>query len=201
MPADGPQQVTMLLGEIRAGREGAADDLVALVYDDLRAMARQRMAHVPPGDTLQPTALVNEAYLRLFGKDHTEWQSRRHFFHAAGRAMRDILVEQARKHARLKHGGGRKRLELDEEAVAMDSQPNDLLALDEALRELESRDDRIAEVVVMRYFTGLTVAQTAEATDLSPATVDRYWRFARAWLRARIRGDGAGGARSEHDGR
>jgi DNA-directed RNA polymerase specialized sigma24 family protein len=171
----------MLLGEIRAGREGAADDLVALVYDDLRAMARQRMAHVPPGDTLQPTAVVNEAYLRLFGKDHTEWQSRRH--------------------ARLKHGGGRKRLELDEEAVAMDSQPNDLLALDEALRELESRDDRIAEVVVMRYFTGLTVAQTAEATDLSPATVDRYWRFARAWLRARIRGDEARGAWIEHDGR
>jgi RNA polymerase sigma factor (TIGR02999 family) len=192
--ATAPQQVTQLLDQIRAGRGDAAETLLRLVHGELRSMARRQMAGVPAGSILQPTALVNEAYLRLFGKGDAAWEDRRHFFYAAGRAMRDVLVEQARKHARLKRGGDRKRLTLDENAVCAEEQADDLVALDEALRELEQRDPTGIEVVMLRYFAGLTIEQTAQAMGTSRATVDRAWRFARAWLRKRVLGDedGAG---------
>jgi RNA polymerase sigma factor (TIGR02999 family) len=192
--ATAPQQVTQLLDQIRAGRGDAAETLLRLVHGELRSMARRQMAGVPAGSILQPTALVNEAYLRLFGKGDAAWEDRRHFFYAAGRAMRDVLVEQARKHARLKRGGDRKRLTLDENAVCAEEQADDLVALDEALWELEQRDPTGIEVVMLRYFAGLTIEQTAQAMGTSRATVDRAWRFARAWLRKRVLGDedGAG---------
>jgi RNA polymerase sigma factor (TIGR02999 family) len=192
--ATAPQQVTQLLDQIRAGREDAAEALLRLVHDELRGMARRQMGGVPASNTLQPTALVNEAYLRLFRKGDVPWEDRRHFFYAAGRAMRDVLVEQARKHGRLKRGGDRKRLTLDENAVCAEEQADDLVALDEALRELEQRDRDGAEVVMLRYFAGLTIEQAAQAMGTSRATVDRSWHFARAWLRKRILGDedGAG---------
>jgi RNA polymerase sigma factor (TIGR02999 family) len=190
--ATAPQQVTQLLDQIRAGREDAAETLLRLVHGELRSMARRQMIGVPAGNTLQPTALVNEAYLRLFGKGDAPWEDRRHFFYAAGRAMRDVLVEQARKHGRLKRGGDRKRLTLDEDAVCATEQAGDLVALDEALQQLEQRDPTGAEIVMLRYFAGLTIEQTAQAMGTSRATVDRAWRFARAWLRKRVLGDDEG---------
>jgi RNA polymerase sigma factor (TIGR02999 family) len=156
------------------------------------------MAGVPASDTLQPTALVHEAYLRLLGRDGPAWASRAHFFNAAARAMRDIIVEQARRHASLKRGGGRRRVTLDEAALCPSSQADDLLALHEALEQLEVSDPTSGRVVMLRYFAGLSVADTARAMDVSPATVDRYWRFARAWLRRRMLEEGT---RDEHDAR
>jgi RNA polymerase sigma factor (TIGR02999 family) len=190
--ATAPQQVTELLGQIRAGQEDAAETLMRLVQGELRGMARRQMAGVPASSTLQPTALVNEAYLRLFGKGDAPWEDRRHFFYAAGRAMRDVLVEQARRHGRIKRGGGRKRLTLNENALCAEEQSDDLVALDEALHLLEQRYRFGAEVVMLRYFAGLTVEQTAQALGASRATVDRSWRFARAWLRRRVLGDDEG---------
>ncbi len=170
MDSTAPEHITRLLAAARGGEPTAAPELLALVYDELRRLAHHKMAVVPPGDTLQPTALVHEAYLRLFGRDGPEWKGRAHFFNAAARAMRDIIVEQARRHASLKRGGDRKRI-----------------TLDEALHRLEETDSTSAQVVMLRYFAGLTVHDTARAMDVSPATVDRYWRYARAWLRRRIR--------------
>ena len=187
MDSTAPEHITRLLAAARAGEPTAAGELLGLVYDELRRLAHHKMALVPPGDTLQPTALVHEAYLRLFGRDGPEWQSRAHFFNAAARAMRDIIVEQARRHASLKRGGDRKRITLDEAALCVATHGGDLLALDEALHRLEETDSTSAQVVMLRYFAGLTVPETARAMDVSPATVDRHWRYARAWLRRRIR--------------
>ncbi len=187
MDSTASEHITRLLAATRAGEPTAAAELLGLVYDELRRLAHHKLADVPPGDTLQPTALVHEAYLRLFGRDGPEWESRAHFFNAAARAMRDIIVEQARRHASLKRGGDRKRITLDEAALCMATQGGDLLALDEALHRLEETDSTSAQVVMLRYFAGLTVPETARAMDVSPATVDRHWRYARAWLRRRIR--------------
>ncbi|MHC4140344.1 MAG: ECF-type sigma factor [Planctomycetota bacterium] len=182
-------QVTHLLADIRGGRRDAAAELMAAVYEELRALAHHQMAAVPPGDTLQATALVHEAYLRLVGREqHVDWESRGHFFNAAARAMRDILVEQARRHASLKRGGDRKRVEFRERLVAAGSPEDDLLALDEALCELEQRDETSAKVVMLRHFAGLTVEETARALGLSTPTVNRRWRYARAWLHGRVYG-------------
>ncbi len=167
-----------------------AQDVMALVYVELRRLAEHQMAHVPAGDTLQPTALVHEAYLRLQKKGESPWESRAHFFNAAARAMRDILVEQARKHARIKRGGGRRRVVLDEAEISVEHRADDLIALDEALNGLEREDPQSAEVVMLRYFAGLTVPEAAEALSTSPSSVDRRWRFARAWLRRQIEADG-----------
>jgi RNA polymerase sigma factor (TIGR02999 family) len=183
-------QVTQLLGAVRSGRQDAAARLMELVYEELRSLARHQMADVPPGDTLQPTALVHEAYLRLVGRDQpVEWESRAHFFRAAARAMRDIIVEQARKHATLKRGGDRRRVDLQERQVSAEAQSEDLLALDEALRELEQTDGTSAEVVMLRYFAGLNVEDAARALGVSTPTVKRRWRYARAWLHGRVYGD------------
>ncbi|MBT8485534.1 MAG: RNA polymerase subunit sigma [Phycisphaerae bacterium] len=183
-------KVTRALADAAAGEDGAAERLLPLVYDELRKLAVSMMARTPPGNTLQPTALVHEAYLRIGGDLDPEWDGRRHFFFAASRAMRDILVEQARRKGRLKHGGGRKR-EGDPEhlAVRIDAPVDDVLELDAALRALELDDASAAEVVMLRYFSGLTIDETAEVLSLSVPTITRRWRFARAWLHKRMAPD------------
>jgi RNA polymerase sigma factor (TIGR02999 family) len=171
------------------GDENAAARLLPLVYDELRRLARRRMANEPPDHTLLPTALVHEAYLRLLGDSRASWENRGHFFAAAAQAMRRILVERARRVGRHKHGGGRQRLRLtDDLAVSEPESAADLLALDEALTSLEATDETTAEVVRLRYFAGLTIEQTAEILGVSTATVSRIWTYARAWLYARVAG-------------
>ena len=175
--------VTELLQAAGAGDAGAADRLLPLVYDQLRQLAHDCMVGEPPGQTLQPTALVHEAYLRLVGGAVLRWESQAHFFAAAARAMRRILVDRARRHGAPKHGGDRARISLEQIQVAADgSPPEHLVALDEALDQLERVDQRKAQIVMLRYFTGLTVAETAKALGLSPRTVKREWQFARVWL-------------------
>ncbi|WP_435019985.1 ECF-type sigma factor [Tundrisphaera sp. TA3] len=165
----------------------AAGDLLPLVYEELRKLASARLAVEPPGRTLQPTALVHEAYLRLIGPaDGRRWEDRGHFFAAAAEAMRRILIEAARRKGRLRHGGDRRRVELDDVPDAIPD--DDLLALDEALARLEERDAGKAALVKLRYFAGLTTAQAAAALDISVATAERRWAFSRAWLHAEING-------------
>lgn len=191
--------VTKLLGAIEQGDPTAAADLLPLVYDELRRLAAAQLAREGPGLTLQPTALVHEAYLRLVGAgasggDGVSWQNRGHFFGAAAQAMRRILVDRARRVRALKHGGGQPVEPLHDNAEVLrpdtpsPDEPLDLLALDEALDRLAERDERQAQIVMLRYFAGLTVEETAAAMDLSPATVKNEWTYARAWLRREIEG-------------
>lgn len=178
-------EVTQLLQSIREGDEAASDRLLALIYQELRSMAGARMRLERPGHTLQPTALVNEAYLRLAGGAQ-QWENRAHFFGAAARAMRRILVDHARKRASQKRGSGAARITFDEMNIEGEDPDLDLLALDEALTALAKHDDRLAEVVRLRYFAGLSIQETAEVMDTSPATVKRDWSYARAWLFERM---------------
>ncbi len=189
-----PADVTEVLDAARGGDREAASRLMELVYDELRRLARRQMAVVPPGDTLQPTALVHEAYLRLLGREpEAGWESRAHFFNTAARAMRDIIVEQARKHARVKRGGDRRRVPLDENTLTSpQTTSEDLLALNEALRALEESDPTSARIALLRYFAGLTVEETAQAMGVSARTVKRHWQYALAWLDRRMFGDGEG---------
>jgi RNA polymerase sigma factor (TIGR02999 family) len=164
-----------------------ARELLPLVYDELRRLAAQRMARESPGQTLQATALVHEAYLRLVGADPDKpWDGRGHFFAAAAEAMRRILVENARRRHRLKRGGHRGRVDLDAAQPAAPETDDDLLALDEALEKLAAKDPAKAQLVQLRVFAGLTLAETAEILGLSISTADRYWAYARAWLRVEI---------------
>jgi RNA polymerase sigma factor (TIGR02999 family) len=176
-------EVTQLLDAVSRGEARAAEDLLPLVYAELRQLAVQRLAQEKPGQTLQPTALVHEAYLRLVGEhDEERWDHRGHFFAAAAEAMRRILVEQARRKRAKKHGGGLVRHDADELEV-QDAEPReDLIALDEALTKLQQIDAAAAQLVAMRYFAGLTQAETAIALGVSPRTADRLWTYARAWL-------------------
>lgn len=178
--------VTRILGEIGHGDPHATARLLALVYDELRQLAGAQMAREKPGQTLDATALVHEAYLRLLGDQ--AFANRRHFFAAAAEAMRRILVENARRKARVKHGGGRQRVELDESMAALPEVSEDLLALDEALTRLEACDSRRAEVVKLRFFAGLSMPQVAEHMGVSLATVERHWAFARVWLYSELTG-------------
>jgi RNA polymerase sigma factor (TIGR02999 family) len=184
--------MTRVLRAAEAGDAQAAAELLALVYSELRRLARARMASTPPGNTLQPTALVHEAYVRLMGKDDPKLgRSRGQFFATAAQAMRDILVEQARRKKRQKRGGGRKRLDLDLADLAgvpLQSPAEDVLALDEALQKLEQDEPRLVEVVKLRFFAGLTVAETAAALGVSVPTVERDWRFARTLLYTYVAG-------------
>ena len=186
MPGEADQPVTELLRAAQAGDAAAAERLLAVVYEQLRKLARARMAQLSPGQTLQPTALVHEAYLRLTDKSDISWESRQHFFFAAARAMRDILVEQARRKAGPARGGGRRRRELDEACAVLEPPADNVLAVHEALDELEREDPVKARIVLLRYFSGLTTDETAEVLGLSPSTLDRKWRYIRARLLERL---------------
>ncbi len=186
MAGETPESVTQVLQAAREGDPRAAAELLPLVYNELRRLAQARMAQASPGNTLQPTALVHEAYLRLVGAQDPGWNSRGHFFAAAAQAMRNILVEQARRKASLKRGGDKKRLNADEMELAIESPSEDVIALDEALTELERSDPRKARVVMLHHFAGLTLEETAAALDVSLPTVEREWRFARALLYTRL---------------
>jgi RNA polymerase sigma factor (TIGR02999 family) len=181
--------VTTILSAIEQGDPHAAEQLLPVVYDELRKLAAQKLAHEAPGQTLQATALVHEAYLRLVDVDKAQqWNSRGHFFAAAAEAMRRILVEAARRKRRLCHGGGMVCHDLDGVEPTGPEPRDDLLALDEALSRLADRDPDKAELVKLRYFAGLTVDQAAAVLGISPATADRHWAYARAWLHAEITG-------------
>ena len=186
MPPEPVEHLTGLLRAAQAGDAAAADRLLAAVYEQLHQLARARMAHLPPGQTLQPTALVHEVYLRLADKSEVSWESRQHFFFAAARAMRDILVEQARRRAGPARGGGRHRRDLDEACALIEPPAENVLAVHEALEELEKQDPVKAQIVLLRYFSGLTTAETAEVLGLAERTLDRQWRYIRAWPLKRL---------------
>ena len=170
------------MAAIERGDVRAVDELFPLVYDELRQLAAQRMSMEKPGQTLQATALVHEAYLRLVGAEEQNWEGRTHFFCAAAEAMRRILIDNARRKKRLKRGGDREKVTLDDAEFAVEAPSDDLIALDEALEKLATEDPTKAELVKLRYFAGLTVEQAAEILKISRATTDRYWSYARAWL-------------------
>ena len=180
-------EVTQILSSIEQGDTRAADQLFPLVYDALRELAAAKLAHEAPGQTLQATALVHEAYLRLVESKAQQWNSRGHFFAAAAEAMRRILVDQARKKQSAKHGGGREREPLGEAQVMAPEVGQDLVALDEALEQLEARDTEAAKLVKLRFFAGLTSAQAAETLGISPRTADRVWTYARVFLLAELK--------------
>jgi RNA polymerase sigma factor (TIGR02999 family) len=181
-------EVTHILSAIEQGDPTAAGQLLPLVYDELRKLAAQKLAREKPGQTLEATALVHEAYLRLVGKGEGQrWNSRGHFFAAAAEAMRRILVEQARRKKRLKRGGGgRAREDLDALGLVATEAPHELLALDEALTLLAAAEPQAAELVKLRYFAGLTVKQAAAILGVAPRTADSLWAYARAWLLQKI---------------
>ena len=183
-----PGMVTQVLQAAGAGDAEAAAELLPMVYSELRKLARARMARIPPGNTLQSTALVHEAYMRVVGSHDPGWNSRGHFFAAAAQAMRQILVEQARRKASLKRGGDRKRVDVDAVELPIEPPSGDVLALDEALQRLEQDDPRKGKIVMLRYFAGLTMEETAAALDVSVPTIEREWRFIRAFLYTQLSG-------------
>ena len=178
--------VTGMLQAIERGEAQSSAELLPLVYDELRHMAAHKLSRERPGQTLQATSLVHEAWLRIAGSHNQPWDGKTHFFAAAAEAMRRILVENARRKQRLKHGGGCQRVEVDTVDLACPLPDDDLLALDEALTQLAQVDSAAAELVNLRFFTGLTQAEAAAQLDISRSTADRAWVFARAWLYRRI---------------
>jgi RNA polymerase sigma factor (TIGR02999 family) len=184
--------VSTILTAIDNGDVGAAEQLLPLVYDELRTLAAQKLARESPGQTLQPTALVHEVYLRFLGEEQRgarpQWQSRRHFIGAAAEAMRRILVERARHKGSLKAGGDRHRRELADVDPGVNPPDIDVLALNEALEKLERKDKRKAELVKLRFFAGLTIEEAAKALDISTSTADNDWLYARSWLRLEMEG-------------
>ena len=180
------REVTRVLNAIQEGDERAADELLPLVYQEPRQLAAQKMSHEPPGQTLQATALVHEAYLRLVGAEGQDWAGRTHFFCAAAEAMRRILIDNARRKKSLKRGGDRKRVTLDNAEFAVEAPSDDLIALDEALTKLAEKAPAVAELVKLRYFAGLTVEQVAEIQGISRRTASSHWAYARAWLHREI---------------
>jgi RNA polymerase sigma factor (TIGR02999 family) len=180
--------VTRILNAIEQGDAKAADELLPLVYEELRLLAAQKMAQEPPGQTLQATALVHEAYIRLVGSEARNWNSRGHFYAAAAEAMRRILIDNARRKKSLRRGGGHQRIEFDAAILkgGKSYQMDDLIALDEALRKLADVDSIKADLVKLRFFAGLTSEQAARVLGISPATAERYWDYVRSWLRVEI---------------
>ena len=179
--------VTVILNALEHGDDKAVDRLLPAVYEELRRLAAQKLARESPGHTLQATALVHEAYLRLVGIDGQSYKSRAYFFGAAAEAMRRILIDSYRCKQSVKRGGGRDRVELEDNDLAIEAPTDDLAALDEALTEFEKIDSTKAELVKLRYFTGLTLEETAALMDISESTAKRHWKYARAWLFGRIR--------------
>lgn len=177
-----PGRVTQLLADVRAGRHGATDELFELVYTELKNVARRKWLNVPPGDTLQPTALVHEVYLRLTAKADRNWENRVHFFACAARKMHDILVERARSHDAKKRKPPGQRVPELEVSMAPESPPIDLSALLQSLSRLKTHNEASHDVVIVRCFSGLTGDETAAALKVSTSTVDRKWKFAKAWL-------------------
>jgi RNA polymerase sigma factor (TIGR02999 family) len=179
-------EVTRILNAIERGDGRAIDELLPAVYQELRQLAAQKLAREKPGQTLQATALVHEAYLRLVGEENQTWKGRTHFFAAAAEAMRRILIENARRKHRLKRGRDHQRVDLDQAQIAIEDPAQDLLALDEALAKLEAADKTKAELVKLHYFAGLTMEQAAELLGISQRTAKRYWAYSRAWLYEQI---------------
>jgi RNA polymerase sigma factor (TIGR02999 family) len=189
------KELTRILSAIEHGDPQAAEQLLPLVYNELRRLAAQKLAHEKPGQTFQPTALVHEAYLRLVDEERARhWNSRGHFFAAAAEAMRRILVERARRKRRLRHGGGRHRLDLENLDLATEEVTEEILALDDALERLAAEEPQSAEVVKLRYFAGLTIDQAADALGISARTANRHWFYARAWLYEQLNPHGGAGA-------
>ncbi|UCD49945.1 MAG: hypothetical protein JSW27_20745 [Phycisphaerales bacterium] len=178
--------VTHILNAIERGDTRATDELLPLVYEELRLLAAQKLSHEPPGQTLQATALVHEAYIRLVGNELQTWSSRGHFFCAAAEAMRRILIENARRKMRLKRGGDHQRIDLKDVEITVCGSCADLIALDEALEKFVTIDPIKAELVKLRFFAGLTAEQAALALGISHNTCDRYWAYARSWLHLEI---------------
>lgn len=178
--------VTRILERAQSGDPRAADELLPLVYNELRRLAGARMANEFRGQTLQPTALVHEAWLRLVGKEDQHWNSRSHFFGAAAEAMRRILIDNARRKRAARHGGGQARLDVSEIEIADPARDDELLMVNEALEKLDALDPRKAELVKLRYFVGFTSEEAARALGVSVPTADRWWKFSRAWLFAEI---------------
>ena len=174
--------VTLILERVQRGEAGAAEELLPLVYEELRRLAAQRMAQHPPGQTLQATALVHEAWLKLTGNPRASWNNRQHFFRAAAEAMRQILIDRARARHRLKRGAGQTRIRLDEVDLAADTEPETLLIVDEALEALARERPEHAELVKLRFYVGLSVDESARALGVSEKTIRRQWIHARAWL-------------------
>jgi RNA polymerase sigma factor (TIGR02999 family) len=182
-------EVTRLLEAIERCDSAAAQDLLPLVYDELRRLAAYKMAHEPPGQTLQPTALVHEAWLRLGGGESSQrWQNRAHFFAAAAEAMRRILIDNARRKHALRHGGGQERVNLETAELAAPGSDDELLEVHEALGRFAQIDPTKAELVKLRYFVGLTIPEAAQVLGISEPTAKRWWAYARAWLYRQIRG-------------
>jgi RNA polymerase sigma factor (TIGR02999 family) len=184
------QHVARTLNAAVDGDREASSELLPRVYDQLRALARERLRLLPPGQTLQPTALVHEAYLRVSGSRERGWDGQRHFFGAAARAMRQILVEAARRKAADKRGGGKRRVSLDSADVELFSSTDDVLVIDEVMQRLERLDERKGQILNLRYFAQLSTEDTAGALGISPATVRREWRFIVAWLERELRDEG-----------
>ena len=186
------KDVTYLIQAMEQGDPHASEELLPLVYQELRILAAQKLSHESPGQTLQPTALVHEAYLRLIGPETNNWDNRGHFFAAAAEAMRRILIENARRKHSLKHGGNRQRVMLRDSFTRVDGDPSwcDLLSLNEALMKLEQKHPLEANLVKLRFFAGLTSEQAAQSLGISPTTAKRCWAFARSWLRVELSGDG-----------
>lgn len=187
MEKSDPQQITKLLEAVNHGERDAWQNLFTIVYGELRKMARRKMAGESPGHTLQPTALVHEAYIRLMSGEGAHYQNRAHFFSAAGEAMRRILIDHARKKRSNKRQGTRQKIDLDETMAVQDPNLDQLLVLNTALSRLELQDRQMSDVLKLRFFVGLTVEETAEALDSSSRTIDRQWAAARAWLYREMR--------------
>ena len=173
--------VTQILNAIEQGDAQAAEKLLPLIYEELRVLAAQKMSHELPGQTLQPTALVHEAYIRLVGEDKN-WKGRTHFFAAAAEAMRRILIENARRKKSLKKGGDRQKIDLDEALLSIEAPTDNILVLDEALSKLRGEDPVLSDLVKLHCFTGLSLVQIAEVLGISTRTAERYWAFSKAWL-------------------
>jgi len=180
------QEITELLNRAAKGDADAVRDVFPAIYRELRSLASAKLARIPPGGTLQTTALVHEAYLRVADRTPEGWENARHFYFTAARAMRDILVEEARRKASQKRGGGRERVPLEEITLTIDGAPEEMLALDTALRKLEGEDPEGHTLVLLRFFTGLSVPEASEVLDTPVRTLERRWRFLRAWLAREI---------------